>query len=145
MKSKSFKIQELVPLSIVGLFHEDVLWNMIDDKLIKSIDKVKEVFPKGSIIVNNYLWSGDRNQSGIRTKNSKYYSEGSMHSVGKAVDMIFTAYTVDEVREYILANQQEFPLIGGLELASWLHVDVRSRRKGKIFMFDTNGIQVKYE
>jgi hypothetical protein len=68
-----------------------------------------------------------------------------MHSVGKAVDMVFTKYTTEEVREYILTHQDEFPYIGGLELAEWLHIDTRSRRDGKIFMFDKNGVQVNYE
>ena len=136
MKSKHFKIAELVPLQLKNMLHEDVLWNLIDDDLIQSIDKIKEVFDKGSITINSYMWSGDRSQSGIRTKDSKYYSKGSQHSIGKAVDMIFNKYSTDEVRDYILSHQDEFPLIGGIELGtSWLHIDVRPRRNAKIVTF----------
>jgi uncharacterized protein YcbK (DUF882 family) len=136
MKSKYFKAFELVPLRLLDLLHEDLLWKLIDDNLILAIDKLKEVFPKGSIFINTYKLAGDRTQSGIRTKNSKYYSETSQHSLGKAVDCIFSYYTTEEVREYILANQDKFPTIGGVELGtSWLHIDVRERRDGKIITF----------
>lgn len=136
MKSKYFKIQELVPLQLYNALHEDVLWNLIDDRLIETIDKLKEKFGKGSIVINSYYWSGDRTWSGLRTKSSPYYSPTSMHSVGKAVDCLFSGYDVQKVRQYILENPDEFPYIGGIELdVSWLHLDVRDRRDGKIITF----------
>ena len=74
MKSSKFKIHELVPVSMYKNMHEDLLWEMLDDGLLQSIDKLKEVFPEGSMVINNYLWGGDRGWSGIRTRDSKYYS-----------------------------------------------------------------------
>ena len=136
MKSKYFKISELVPLQLKNMIHEDALWNLIDDDLIQSLDKIKEVFNNGSITINSYMWSGNRNQSGLRTKDSKDYSTNSQHSIGKAADMIFSAYSTDEVRDYILSHQDEFPLIGGIELeTTWLHIDVRPRKDGRILTF----------
>ena len=136
MKSTKFKIEELVPPKLIDLIHKDLLWKLVDDDIIIAIDKIKEVFPKGSMSINTYLWSGNRTQSGVRTKNSKYYSETSQHPLGKAIDCVFGNYSTDEVREYILANQDEFPTIGGVELGtSWLHIDVRPRRNGKIITF----------
>jgi len=136
VKSKYFKIEELVSPAIVKLAHEDVLWGLLDDKLLQTIDKLKEKFNDGSMSINNYLWSGNRSQSGLRTKDSKYYSERSQHSVGKAIDCIFSRYNVDDIRNYILDNPDEFPFIGGVELGvSWLHIDVRPRRNGKILTF----------
>ncbi len=134
-KSKYFKIKELVSLELYNLLHEDLLWKLIDSELIETIDKLKEVFNKGSITINSYAWSGDRTQSGVRTKNSKYYRESSQHSIGKAIDCVFSAYTTEEVRDYILDNPEEFPLIGGVEVADWLHIDVRPRIDGKIIIF----------
>ena len=134
MKSEKFKIYELVPMELFKTIHEDVLWNMFDPKLIETIDAIKRKFPKGSIIINNYKWGGDRNWSGLRTRKRKYYSETSQHSLGKAVDMVFTAYDVDEVRQYIIDNQHEFPHIKGIELdVGWLHVDTRERED--LFLF----------
>ena len=86
--------------------------------------------------INNYMWGGDRGWSGLRTKDSSYYSPTSQHSLGKAIDCIFSAYDVEEVRQYILNNPDEFPHIGGIELnVSWLHLDVRERQNGKIKTF----------
>ena len=136
MKSKKFKIHELVPLPLYNNIKEDILWKLLDDTLLLTIDAIKEKFPNGSMTINNYKWGGDRGWSGLRTKDSKYYSEGSQHSIGKAVDCIFSEYTTDEVRDYILYHQDEFPYIGGIEMGvSWLHLDVRPRTNEKINLF----------
>jgi len=136
MQSIKFKIHELVPLKLFNTVRPDVLWRMIDPRLIETIDKLKEVFPNGSMTINNYMWGGDRGWSGLRTKDSSYYSPTSQHSLGKAIDCIFSAYDVEEVRQYILNNPDEFPHIGGIELnVSWLHLDVRERQNGKIKTF----------
>ena len=78
--------------------------------------------------INNWLWNGNRNQSGLRSDDSKYYSPTSQHSFGRAIDCVFSIYSVDEVREYLIQNQDEFPEMKGIEnKVSWLHVDVRNR------------------
>jgi len=137
MKSTKFKIYELVPVELYNSVHEDVLWQMMDPGLLATIDAIKAKFPKGSMIINSYKWGGDRGWSGLRTKNSKYYSPTSQHSLGKAIDAVFTAYDVEEVRQYILDNSEEFPHIGGIELGvSWLHVDTRPRVNGVIKTFN---------
>ena len=137
MKSQHFKLEEFIPKGLIDTIHGDLLWSMVDPKLVESVDKIKEVFSLGTATINSYRWGGGREWSGIRTKDSKYYSEGSMHSVGKAVDMVFSAYPVDAVRTYILENQDTFPGIGGIELGvSWLHVDTRDRVDGRIVTFN---------
>ena len=136
MRSSKFKLYELVPQELYDTIHPDVLWNILDDKLLLSIDAIKKKFPLGSMSVNTYKWGGTRNQSGLRTKHSKYYSKSSQHSIGKAVDCIFTAYPTDSVRKYILGHPTLFPHIGGIELGvSWLHIDVRKRKGKKIKTF----------
>jgi len=136
MKSTKFKIYELVPVELYNSVHEDVLWGMIDPALLETIDAIKTKFPEGSAVINSYKWGGDRGWSGLRTKNSTYYSHTSQHSLGKAADIVFSVYDVEEVRQYILNNPEEFPHIGGIELGvSWLHVDTRPRVNGKIKTF----------
>lgn len=126
MTSKYFKAHELVPLQIFNLLNETLCMQMIDDKLIETIDAIKERFPNGTMTINNYMWNGDRGWSGIRTKGSPWYSPTSQHTFGKAIDAVFSAYDVNEVRDYIIANPDEFPYIKGIELdVSWLHIDVR--------------------
>jgi hypothetical protein len=134
MKSKHFEIYELVPKHIYEKFGE-FAWNFIDDRLIQSIDAIKEQFPKGAMYINNYKWGLDRNWSGFRTPEFKYYSPTSQHSHGRAADCIFTQYSVDEVREYIINNHSsKFSLIKGIEKdISWLHIDVRNSDKLVVF------------
>jgi len=134
MKSKYFKIYELVPKELYDLIKEDELWNLFDDKLLYTIDSIKEKFNKGTMTINSWHWDGYRNQSGLRTKNSKLYSEGSQHSIGKATDSIFSDYNTEEVRQYIIKNPKEFPYIKGIELGvSWLHTDVRDSNNVILF------------
>lgn len=136
MISKYFKIQELIPIKLKNSLHDEALWNLLDDDILQSIDTIKEKFPKGSITINSYMWSGNRNHSGLRTKDSKYYNRDSMHSVGKAMDMVFSAYSTDEVRDYILANPTEFPLIRRIEAdVSWLHIDTKETGSSEIITF----------
>ncbi len=136
MRPSKFKLYELVPQELYETVHPEVLWNMLDDRLLQSIDTIKSKFPLGSMSINTYKWGGNRNQSGLRTKHSKYYSKNSQHSIGKAIDCVFTAYSVDSIRNYILGHPTLFPYIGGIELnVDWLHIDVRRRRGNKIKTF----------
>ena len=127
-KSKHFSIEELVPKSIYIKYGGSKCWEFLDPQLIKMIDVIKDRFPNGTCSINTWKWNGNRNWSGIRIPNTPYYSEGSMHSWGKAVDMVFSKYTADEVREDILSNANIYPFIKGLELGiSWVHIDTRTR------------------
>lgn len=126
MKSKYFQIHELVPKYIFDKYGEDS-WRFINPRLIMSIDKLKERFPKGTMTINNYFWGGGRNWSGLRTQRSPYYREMSMHSLGGAIDAIFSDYETDDVIDDIIDNRDLYPYINGIELGvSWLHVDVRN-------------------
>ena len=136
MSSRSihFRIEELVSKELYDLVETDKLWDLFDERLLDTIDAVKEKFPEGSMTINNWLWGGDRDQSGLRTKNSKYYSPTSQHSIGKAVDCVFSDYDNNSVRQYVINNPDEFPYIKGIELdVSWCHFDVRSRDKVLLF------------
>ena len=94
------------------------------------------MFPEGTIIINNWLWDGDREWSGLRTPKSSYYSTYSQHTYGRAFDLVFSDYTAEEVREYILANQILFPHINRLEDdVSWLHFDLANTGEEEIQTF----------
>lgn len=126
MKSKYFKIHELVPEHIYEAYKEKG-WKFIDSRLIETIDSLKGYFNLGTMTINNYYWNGDRKWSGLRMPSSPYYSETSQHSFGRAVDIVFSDYTAEEARNYIINNQDKFQYIKGLELdVSWLHIDIRN-------------------
>ena len=73
-RSVHFRIEELVPKEVFDLVKEDTLWELFDERLLATIDALKEKFPEGSMTINNWLWGGNRDQSGLRTKNSKFYN-----------------------------------------------------------------------
>jgi len=136
MVSKSFKIEELVPPTVFNA-RGFKSWELIDDKLIITMDAIKARFPLGTMTINNWVWGGDRRWSGLRTPDAaEYYSQTSQHSFGRALDAVFSAYDVEEVRQYILANPEEFPHVKGVELGTgWLHVDVRNTIDGSVKSF----------
>jgi len=133
MKSKYFKIHELVPKAMYEKYGEKA-WRYVDVRLIETIDKLKEHFNLGTMTINNYYWGGNREWSGIRTPDSPNYSYGSQHSFANAFDIVFSDYSAEEVRNYILENLDEFEYIKGMELqVSWLHIDVRNEDKIVLF------------
>ena len=125
-KSKYFKVHELVPRAMYEKYGETA-WRYVDTDLINAIDLLKEQFPKGTMTINNYVWGGEREWSGLRTPDSPWYSFGSMHSFGKAVDIVFSKYSAGDVREYIFSNLEMFSGVKGIELGvSWVHLDTRN-------------------
>jgi len=133
MISKYFKIHELVPRKMYEKYGE-AAWRYVDPRLIETIDLLKEHFNLGTMTINNYYWGGNREWSGIRTPESTNYSYGSQHSFANAFDMVFSDYTAEEVRNYIINNPNIFIYIKGLELGvSWVHLDVRNEDKLVLF------------
>lgn len=133
MISKHFKIYELVDKETYKIRGERA-WELISPLLIESIDKIKERFPKGTMTINNWYWKGNRSWSGIRTKESSYYSAYSQHTFGNAIDAVFSEYSAEEVRKDIINNPDIYPHIKGIETdISWLHIDVRNRETVSIF------------
>ena len=132
MVSRYFKIQELVDKNTYS-HRGDNAWLLFDSRAITMLDRLKEVFSEGTITVNNWYWGGDREWSGLRTSESPYYSPTSQHTFGRAFDCVFSAYSAEQVRTYLLRHQSEFKYITRLEEGvSWLHFDVANT--------DTNGI-----
>lgn len=140
MKSKYFKIQELVSKAVYEKYGEKS-WEFIDERLIKTLDLLREHFNK-PITVNNWLFGGNLHQRGLRAnkdeivKNkSDYYI--SQHCLGKAADLNVKGMTAQEVYEDILKNKGKFSLIARIEniknTPTWVHIDVANVNEFKIF------------
>jgi len=130
-KCKYFKIQELVPKHVYEA-RGDKAWELLDKDALRMLDGLREAF--GVMTVNNWHIGGERNWSGLRTSDSPYYSPYSQHTFGRAFDCIFTSRTAQQVRQAILNNRDDFPLVMGMELdTSWLHVDTRNTYRIKTF------------
>ena len=140
MKSKYFKIQELVSKDVYEKYGEKS-WEFIDERIIKILDLLREHFDK-PITVNNWIFGGNLHQRGLRANKdeivkskSDYYI--SQHCLGKAVDLNVKGMTAQEVYEEILKNKSKFPLISRIEniknTPTWVHIDVANTDEFKIF------------
>jgi len=130
---KHFRIQELVPPAIYDARGEKA-WELLDERLLITLDKLRDRY--GPVTVNNWHSGRDREWSGLRTKDSPFYSPTSQHSFGRAADCLFSHTDAESVRQEILAapDDASFKLIGSIELGvSWLHVDVRNCERIKAF------------
>jgi hypothetical protein len=127
IKCKHFAIHELVPPKVYNDRGEKA-WQLIDPKLIVLLDALREEF--GPATINNYAWNGARMWSGLRTKDSPYYSKYSQHTFGRAADILFKDHTADEVRKAITSNPDRWlsicPSITLEDKTSWIHVDCRN-------------------
>lgn len=109
----------------------------------KNIDK--------KITVNNWFWGGQFSQRGLRTniqnmfrqltKSLKLYLSG--HVLGEAFDFDVEGMTAVEVREWILNNQDLYPMRIRLERnkngkpISWTHLDtIQELQNPKVYFFD---------
>lgn len=141
MKSKYFKIQELVSKAVYDRYGERA-WQFIDIRLIKVIDSLREHFGR-PIIINNWLYGGNLQQRGLRANKDPmvqskkdYYI--SQHCLGKAVDFNVKGLSVKETYDEILRNKEKFYLISRIEnikdTPTWCHVDVANIEEAfKIF------------
>lgn len=131
---KHFGIYELVDEDTYNSYHEDVLWGMFSDDLLRGLDYIKSKFPDGAMIINNWKWGGSFTDSGLRSKKSNYYSEGSMHSVGEAVDLRFTKYDVEDVYNFLKDDPEVCKYFSRMEsiedAPTWIHLDQKNFFKG---------------
>lgn len=128
-KCKYFQLDELLPEKLYkelkNLGRLEVGWLLFDDRLLKTLDKLRETF--GAITVNDWKWGGHNHYRGFRPDNCQIGSKYSQHRFGRACDCIFKNYSASEVRERVLANPELFPAIKGLEMdVSWFHFDLRN-------------------
>ena len=132
-KCRHFKIHELVPPQVYQDRGEKA-WELIDDRILRTIDELRERY--GSITINNYMFGGDREWSGLRTQNSPWFSPYSQHTFGRAVDCLFKDADVDKVRQDILdlPHSEVSCYVTAVELdTSWLHIDCRNTDRIKTF------------
>ena len=129
MESKHFSIKEFVP-EYIYLKYGDFSRRFLDPNLVKLCNFLRERF--GKAYINNWAWGGDYDFRGFRTPKSKYFSETSQHTAGRAADMIFYDYTSEEIRRWLEDNWEKeglgFPITVE-EGVDWLHVDVRWSNK----------------
>ena len=130
--TKHFYLEEVMPKG-----YTDVSW--LNPKLGELMEAVREVV--GPIVVNDYIFGGNRQWRGLRLSFCPEWSVGSQHSfLGKgrhlcsAFDGIPTKMSAKEAREKLL--KADIPLLGRMEdKVNWLHCDLGPRKNGEIYLF----------
>lgn len=140
MESKYFTTQELVDEEVYSLLGDNAI-KLIDDRLIKTIDAVREILGV-PLICNNWHWGGSRDQCGYRSCKCNIGAQNSFHKYGMAVDLISVKMSAKEMREKLEQNKSLLPYSIRIEKwdnngeISWLHVDVSTNTHGqKIYFF----------
>lgn len=140
-KARYFDIRELVPESIY-LERGEEAWQLIDDRLITNLDSLKTQLEdlygrKIPLIVNNWMWGGDRVCSGLRTPGQGCYNPQSQHAFGRAVDPICEIPAPD-IREHIRQERIVLPYPASFEEFNgmgWVHMDMRNMSNGHTHFF----------
>lgn len=133
MKSKYFKLYELLPKELY--VDEEKGWDMIDAKLIETLDKIRGMLGV-PLICNNWYWGGSRNYCGYRPKDCKIGAKFSQHKQGNAVDLISKKMTAEQMRKIVIENQNKLPYNIRIERGvSWFHFDLKNMGV-KVYQFN---------
>jgi hypothetical protein len=141
MKTKHFNIKELVNPNIYKRYG-DSSWKFLNPLILNAIDTLREGI--GSpIIINDWQWGGNYQDSGMREVDSSIGALYSMHKFGCAMDLKFPDSSVDVVYDYILDNEEYWYNTGVRRLENikhtptWLHIDcANTHLNGKIHVFN---------
>ena len=135
---KYFSLYELLPKAILEELaptYGSRLWNLLDPRVLWTVDRLRERF--GKTIINTWYWGGGGQYRGWRPWDCPIGAKLSMHKTGKAGDLTFVSYGADEIRADIEQSPGHlaYTHITTVERkVSWLHFDVR-RRQGKSIRF----------
>lgn len=99
-------------------------WRIIEGLQLLRDNLSKEYKKDIPLFVNNWAYGLNRQYSGLRFPGKPYYSEGSQHSYGRAVDVV-SIITSEKIRQHILKNKNTYLLyFNRLEdKVSWTHID----------------------
>lgn len=139
-----FELYELLPPEVFS--YDDMMqkekhlqkgWALLDTRLLETIDVIRDIigYP---LICNTWFQNGNRKYSGYRAVGCTIGALKSYHKEGKAVDLICSKMSAEDMRQKIIANQDRLPYPIRIEDGvSWLHIDTKDMDyKGKkIYLF----------
>jgi hypothetical protein len=141
---KYFAIHELVGRYTFKKYGE-AAWKFLDFRLLWALLIIRTNLNK-KITANTWFWGGRFSQRGLRSnlqqifsgyfKRLKLYLSG--HVLGKGIDFDVEGMCAEEVRQWIVNNEDLFPFKIRLEKdSSWVHLDViQDESKPKIYLFN---------
>ena len=129
----NFRLEELVSKEVYELLG-DRAWLLLDMSLLRDLDKfvtdLKSDTNCTAVIINDWLWGGNFNQSGFREHSSEVGAKGSWHREGGGDDLKFKGITALEAYNYLRKKQFKYPAIKRVEnpevTKTWLHIDSKS-------------------
>lgn len=125
--SQNFYLDEFIDEALYNSMQDkESLKNLIDPKMFLAAQRLRD-FLGVPLTINNWASGGVRQWSGLRTSSSPYYSVTSMHSFGKALDIISTRMSAEAMRTRINYNYHLFrDVISRVEAdVNWLHIDCK--------------------
>jgi len=126
--TNNFTLDEFVPPQILDRFGDNSIW-FIDHRLPLLAQGVRDRFNVG-FIINNYLYGGNRVDSGFRMPDSSTGAELSDHKRGISIDMVPTGGILElDVIEDVINNFTYYQALGltTIEVGTtgWIHLSLR--------------------
>lgn len=143
MKSEFFSVKELVCKHVYDRYGEAAAM-FLDDKLIETINTVREKILCTPMTVNNWATGGSFSQRGlrcnlcdlVREKSERQQLYLSAHCLGKGIDFTPEGMTAEEARRLIIGHSERLPWPIRLEEGvSWVHLDVYEMGTQKVSLF----------
>jgi hypothetical protein len=148
---KYFKLQELVSKVVYDRYGEDA-WYVFGTDILQCLLLIRVGLGK-SITINDWLWGGTNHQRGYRENLSKIVKDKtedgvlyiSGHVLGCALDLHVKGMIAEDVRTWILANQEIFPCkirlehrkLSTGEFITWVHIDTKYYEGNpKVYLFN---------
>lgn len=146
---KRFKIHELVGRFTYRI-HGERSWKFFSTDALYALLIIRDNINR-PMTINNWYWGGKFSQRGLRTNLQNLFRQMflsrrlylSGHVLGEAFDFDVKGMTPMQVRKWIVANQNLFPMKLRLEnkkngkQINWVHVDVIHEEKNpKVYLFD---------
>ncbi len=153
---KHFRVEELVSRKTFETLGAARILRYFDSRILEMADKLAAHFcydadgkKIGSATINNWVFGGKRQYSGLRLPGEPEFKQWSDHSFGRALDIVFSTATADEVRDHIEANPQLYPYITFIEEGAritWLHIScanpigfgVRLKNENSLLFWDAD-------
>lgn len=110
---------------------------LLSDVLLETCDEVRDLLDV-VCTANNYARGGERQWCGYRPPRCTVGAPQSFHRLGMAADLHPIGMTADEARRRIreAVDAGNLRHLGGIETCvSWLHIDVRPRKDGRVVEF----------
>ena len=133
-----FKLEELVDQATF-LKYGIGCWQFFDLKALTMLDDFREFIGR-PVTCNNWHIHEAYQFRGYRPSWCNVGAKGSAHRKGKAFDLDVKGMTAEEVRQKVMANQDN-PLLKNIQrmegMVNWIHIDTYDPPvgKSKIYIF----------